>query len=178
MATLTPLVAFERRDIALAHVRRIFFESSVTGNALEGTERDLFFHDWAGRYIDRWPDWVYLANENDVPVGYLIGCPDTAANLSALQGLFYLQAFSPCYQTYPAHFHVNCDTEHRGIGIGAQLVERYCSDLGAAGIGGVHLVTASKARNRKFYARLGFHEHAQADVNGRQLVLLGRRLER
>lgn len=176
MISIETFAAAPRHDRAEAAVRAIFFQSTTGGKALTGRRRDGFFDGWAGVYLRRWPDHTYLART--VPgeyVGYLVGCPDTGAAWPSLSALFYGGDLAAFYPAYPAHFHVNCAPAWRGQGVGGRLVRRFIEDLHAAGISGVHLVTAGDARNRGFYHRLGFAEIASIENAGRALVMLGRR---
>jgi GNAT superfamily N-acetyltransferase len=78
-------------------------------------------------------------------------------------------------RTYPAHLHMNVEAPYRRRGIGAALIERYTSDLGAAGVPGVHLFCGEAPR--RFYARHGFTDLAASEASpGRWVYLLGRRL--
>lgn len=78
-------------------------------------------------------------------------------------------------RTHPAHLHMNVEAEFRRHGIGAQLIQRFVSELRAAGVPGVHLFCG--AGPRAFYLRNGFTELAAGEAfPGRWVYTLGRRL--
>ncbi len=155
-------------------VRGVFVLSSATARRLVGGAQDTFFADWAGCYLDNWPDCVYAARSRTGRlVGYLTGCPDTTASAAQLAHIDYMAAFADWYSAYPAHFHVNCHPNDRGHGLGTALVGVFVESCRAHRLSGVHVVTASESRNRSFYRRCGFELVESAKVGGRALVLLG-----
>jgi GNAT superfamily N-acetyltransferase len=78
-------------------------------------------------------------------------------------------------RTYPAHLHMNVETELRRKGVGATLIERYARDLSAAGVVGIHLLCGGAPR--PFYARHGFTDLAAMEVSpGRWVYAMGRQL--
>jgi len=71
------------------------------------------------------------------------------------------QYFSPATRRllrdrYGAHLHVNVDEEHRSLGLGARLMDRFLADLRDQKISGVHLYCGPKPL--EFYRRHGFQE--------------------
>jgi hypothetical protein len=62
---------------------------------------------------------------------------------------------------FPAHLHVNVDGTYRAGGLGRALIERFCADLGARGVPGVHVFCG--AGPVRFYERLGFVELGAID---------------
>jgi GNAT superfamily N-acetyltransferase len=59
-------------------------------------------------------------------------------------------------EEFPAHLHMNLEASARGEGVGRKLVARFQSDLGAAGIRGIHIYCGDVPL--PFYRRLGFAE--------------------
>jgi GNAT superfamily N-acetyltransferase len=154
----------------------IFFETAPAA-PVAGPERVAFYNLWLGQYLRHDREHVYLARAADGGiVGYLVGCWDDPARSPRFAGLAYFQAFAAHCVDYPAHLHINLTAAYRGRGVGAGLVAAFVGDAAAAGIAGVHVVTAADARNVSFYARLGFSERATLDRSGRRLVFLGRKL--
>jgi GNAT superfamily N-acetyltransferase len=77
------------------------------------------------------------------------------------------------WQNYPAHLHMNVEADWRGSGIGTKLAEQFFTDLGAAGIPGVHLYCG--AAPLKFYEKQGFKNLAEVVFRGVPVYALGQR---
>lgn len=144
---------------------------------------------------------LVLADDDDTPVGYVVGVADTAAFEDwcearwwpPLQDLHPLDApdrpeadqrlvrlihhpehHDPAVtDDYPAHLHVDLLPVAQGGGFGRRLLEGLFDALRARGVPGVHLgVGAANANARAFYEHLGF-EVLEEDAGG---ALLGLRL--
>ena len=179
MASLIISPLFDECDPApsLKSLKDIFFRTSEKGSTLNGDAREEFFYNWAGWYVEAVPKCVLLArNKDETVVGYLVGCLNSRSARALFDRLFYYKAFANCYAEYPCHFHVNCDPDFQGMGVGTALVKHFLFIAREDGAGGVHLVTGASARNRKFYERMGFAERAHSRLNGNALVLLGKKL--
>ena len=164
-------------NTVLKRVRDIFFLTSRQGADLAGCQKEDFFYNWAGWYMETAPEQTLLIrNANKKIVGYLVGCLDSTSARRLYQCLFYYKAFAHCYSEYPSHFHVNCDPDFQSVGFGGALVKRFVSDAHDLGIKGVHLVTGEVAKNRSFYEKLEFREYDQKFVSNSSLVLLGKKL--
>jgi GNAT superfamily N-acetyltransferase len=169
-----PSIVIRRWD-ELAHRERltgaldaIFFEASNTKSFASEEARSAFRERWLGRYLAQHPQWAYLALAADGTVaGYLVGALDETSGFDD---------FAAAAQQFPAHLHVNLAPQYRSQGIGAALIEAFAKDAARAGAEGAHVVTSADARNVRFYERVGFSPRARTTVNGRELVLLGRRL--
>ena len=62
-------------------------------------------------------------------------------------------------QAYPAHLHVNVLEKFRGRTAGRQLIERFCEQVRAAGLGGVHAVArGDNPPACAFFERMGFSQ--------------------
>ena len=177
MRTFDALGAGERAAAA-RRIADICLASSDAGGRLEGAARAAFFDRWAGSYLDRWPGLALVHGPDSESIdGYLVGCEDSAAAEHLYDAVFYYRGFAAHYRTYPAHFHVNVAAEARNRGTGTALVEAFAGLCRARACPGLHLVTGAAARNRAFYARAGFAQVESKQVAGRDLVLLGRKLD-
>lgn len=162
---------------SVKNLKDIFFRTSEKGAALTGGAREEFFYNWAGWYAEAVPKCTLLARNKDrTIIGYLVGCLNSRSARALYDRLFYYKAFADCYTEYPCHFHVNCDPNFQGMGVGTALVKRFISITQEAGELGVHLVTGASAGNRTFYEGMGFVECAHSRLNGHALVLLGKKL--
>ena len=161
----------------LAQVDAIFWETTSRVPP-PGPERDAFRERWLGRYLGGGSDVVLLATtrENQV-VGYLVGALDNPALQERFVDISYFRtAFADLCRRFPAHLHVNLTAAHRGLGIGAQLIEAFAAAAAQAGAPGMHVVTGRGMRNVRFYERCGFTERGFVERNGGQGVFLARSL--
>jgi GNAT superfamily N-acetyltransferase len=193
-------------------IRSLCCRTGNGGDPIDPARWPLFAELWIGPYQRLVPEWTYVAEADGQVVGYLTGCPNTAAfqrarrhrvTLPLLVAIAFrrypwnadarravslalrvkrgvesrLAATRPREdpRAYPAHLHMNVEAPYRRRGIGAALMERYTSDLVAAGVLGVHLFCGEAPR--RFYARHGFTELAACEASpGRWVYQLGRRL--
>lgn len=180
-------------------VRELCCLTGNSGDPIEESRWPFFGEFWVGPYQKLRPEWTYVATEPDQePVGYLTGCPDTAAferekffrftlplmarvglrrfeaNADAMRFIrrtlkreespedrFGAKVIRDIRRDYPAHLHMNLDAACRGKGVGRKLFERYCDDLGARGVKGVHLFCGAKPI--QFYEAVGFKELARIE---------------
>ena len=169
---------------ALAHLKglgqqldAIFFEASETQSFASEAARRTFRERWLGRYLDHYPADALLAVGPDGRVaGYLAGCLEDPAATDRFDDIASFKAFSHLTASFPAHLHINLAPEYRGHGVGSRLIEAFARHAEAARSPGVHVVTGKGMRNVGFYQRNGFALSGEASVDGRMLVLLGRRL--
>ncbi|MFP5491058.1 MAG: GNAT family N-acetyltransferase [Bacteriovoracia bacterium] len=152
-------------------VQDIFWETTSRTQFASINERVEFQQ----KYLDSYFSELALVAELDGSVvGYIVASA-TTKNIGAYWS-DHLSIFDDLYQRYPAHLHINCAEEARGHGIGSQLVERLEIDLIGLGVGGLHLITLSGARNVSFYQKLGFNHKVERLWNGKPLLFLGKTL--
>lgn len=69
----------ENSDRALWHgVRQLCCQTGNDGAAIEPAQWEFFAQVWIAPYQNILPQWTYVATSDNVVVGYLTGCPDTA----------------------------------------------------------------------------------------------------
>jgi len=156
----------------------IFFASAPRRDFADAAARRAFRAAWLDPYRAHWPDLVWIARDDadGAVAGYLAGCLDSRAARPILDGQPDFPLFADLFERYPAHFHVNCRAARRGRGIGAALVAAFLAHCRACGAPGVHLVTATGARNVSFYRRQGFNREIARVAGDREVLFLGRRL--
>ena len=156
---------------------RIFFECSSTQAFESDAIRASFRERWLGRYLAHYPDWVYVAADDDGRfIGYLLGCLDDPAKTAMFNDIGYFETIPELTSGYPAHLHVNLTEGSRGQGVGRQLVDAFVADAAKAGSPGVHVVTGRNMHNVEYYAKVGFVDATVFPWNGRELLFLGRKL--
>jgi GNAT superfamily N-acetyltransferase len=161
-------------------VDAIFFEASGRSDFASSEQQAAFRERWLGRYLRGGTDVALLALEPAGGVaGYLVGALEDPSGQERFADIDYFRgAFRGLCGRYPAHLHINLAPASRGRGIGARLIAAFAERAAGAGAPGLHVVTARAARNVRFYARCGLAEVGATCWNGRDVVFLGKLLER
>lgn len=158
-------------------VETIFFESSIKKKFANAEEKAHFRFKYLDWYIKNHPELFFIAIDGDKNIqGYICGAPDTAAEseLSSLHPWFSL--FSHLFLHYPAHLHINCAENARGVGLGTALLNVLENTLQSKQILGVHLVTSPEARNVGFYDRNGYKFSQTVVWKDAPLLFMGKSL--
>lgn len=175
--SIMPWRAVRAQGGMLAGIDRIFYAASATQSFASDSDRLAFRARWLGRYLDMGEPWCWVAlSPEGQAIGYVAGDIRDPAGEPAYADLSYFADFSDLTARYPAHFHVNLLPAWRGRSIGAALAGRFLDAARARGVSGVHVVTGAAARNRSFYARLGFVALREHAVGGKRLVFLAKDL--
>lgn len=156
-------------------LKEIFFESSSVTNFSSEESKNKFYQVWLGHYLEFFAEETFVAFENEVLLGYITGCLNTFEYKEKLSQPG-LERWTNCYENYPAHLHINCHRDARGQGIGGKLLSAFESHCLSKGVKGVHLITASSARNVGFYQKNGYIEVMHSGESPNTLVLLGKKL--
>lgn len=167
-----------RGSAEAGQIETIFFASSNVQQFRDAAERATFRERWLGRYLDRWPEEVFVAATADRRiVGYLAGCLEDPAAHPAFADIAYMPAFADLSRSYPAHLHINLDPGWRSTGIGTRLIEAFCTHA-ARRVAGVHVVTGRMSRNVRFYERNGFRmlRTTRSPWSDAEIAFLGRAL--
>lgn len=157
MALLKRLSSFNDGELpqVLQQISDIFYLSSSVKEFESEEKKKRFFNRWLGHYLSHYSDttWIAVAEGEAAKVlAYLTVCPDTLEFMKSFP-LASLELFKDCYQSYPAHLHMNTHPEARGQGLGAKLVLLAFAELQEQGVSGWHLITGESERN------VGFYEH-------------------
>jgi GNAT superfamily N-acetyltransferase len=154
-------------------IEEVFFLSASRRVFPSNRERALFFERWIGYYRDHEPDGIYLSLPPSGRLeGYLTGCRDSRAATRLYGDVDSYRLFEDLFDEYPAHFHVNCHPEFRGLGVGTRLVNAFLDACKGGAIRGVHVVTAVDADNIGFYRKCGFDFAVARYWRGRGLLFL------
>lgn len=157
-------------------IERIFF-LTAGGLAADATAaaRRAHLARWTGYYRDEAPADTHIRITDDgTVVGYLMGCSDSRAAGRLYRDIPYYAAFENLFDTFPAHFHVNCHPDHQGRGHGTALVVAFVDAMRRGGTAGIHVVTSAEAGNAGFYRACGFSLLRETRWRGRTLLCLGR----
>ena len=171
----------ESKNYILASCEEIFFESSVRKKFETEADRKSFLYSYFGYYLENFPELFYVAYQqlNDQPpkvLGYICGCPDTLNEPALLIMHSYLNDFKEDYPSYPAHLHINCHRDSRGMGVGSALIKTLENSLKSQNIPGLHLITSEDAQNVSFYEKNGYNHRTLKDNGGFKILLLGKTL--
>lgn len=144
---------------------------------------DLFLEP----YVTASPEWAWVVDDGDGPIGYLVAVPSTAAFVrwwrtkwtpwlaeaypepdepySAEEELVARGSHPEIMlidevEEYPAHFHIDLLPAAQGRGHGRALIENaLIASLADAGVPGVHLtMDPANTAARAFYTAVGFEE--------------------
>lgn len=151
----------------------------------------LLGHVYVGPYLALAPELVFVLDEGNGAVGYVLGAADTAeferrceaewwpalrrrypdrppaSPRNPDQALLAMIHEPPSTSRevtarYPSHLHIDLLPAAQGRGYGRALIDRLLAALAAAGSTGVHLgVSRSNENAIGFYRRLGFGEIAR-----------------
>ncbi|GAA2660982.1 MULTISPECIES: GNAT family N-acetyltransferase [Actinosynnema] len=159
---------------------------------------------YAWPYAALEPKLVFVADNGERAVGYVLGTSDTAlfakrfrnewlpevasrfprpsgpltTQADAVADLLHApERMVPLdLDDYPAHLHIDLLPGHQRGGHGRALMTRFLDALRDRGVTGVHLgVSVANTPALAFYERLGFHELTSAGVGGLS-VFLGKRI--
>ncbi|WP_166866549.1 GNAT family N-acetyltransferase [Salinibacterium sp. ZJ70] len=181
----------------LARLREICVLTGAAGGDATGrwTSDDLLPDLFLEPYVTASPDWAWVVDQGDGPVGYLVAVPSTRrfvewwrakwspwfadrfprleAPLSPeeelqMRGVEPGILLIPEVDEYPAHFHIDLLPEVQGRGLGRELVEQHLvRALAEADIPGVHVVTdGENVRAGRFYSSLGFEKLPSSTPDG------------
>lgn len=175
--SIIPLVSRAAPASAKRDITGIFYATSTTQSFADDAARLAFEERWLGRYLRHDPDLAFIAIEaSNQVVGYIVGAVADPAVTPRFSDLDFFRDWRHLTARYPAHLHVNLIEDARGRGIGAQLIEKFCTEARRRGAPGVHVVTTSGMRNVSFYNRVGFEERGRLARPSGDLVFLGRLL--
>lgn len=159
-------------------VTEIFFASSSRQTFASPAEKDQFFAKWTAYYLESCQKSSFVAlDEGGKVLGYLMGCE------SSEKASGYYREVNPSYalfedqfKRFPAHLHINCAPDARGLGCGSLLIAHFIKQLRSDGVQGVHIVTSPDADNRHFYGKNGFNFELIRAWKERPLLFMGRDL--
>jgi len=168
-------------------VRQLAGDTAHFGDPIEIflDARDVFLDAFASFYTDVMSRYLWIAEEDGVLLGYVMGCPDTfeynewfRANIKSVawraatlrypgtfsrKSMGYIWRYAHVHipyvdlSDYPAHLHINTRADRRGSGIGSALMQTYLDQLRHENIPGVHLETSSEnVIAVPWYEKLGF----------------------
>ncbi len=160
-----------RGDSVKEELREIFFESSTKKVFLSDEEKETFYWKYMGFYLAHYPEFVWIGLKDEKVLGYILGMPFSHdPSLYSIQP--HMEAFKEEYLEFPAHLHINCHLDSRGMGLGQELVKFFEDQLRRSGCRGLHAMTGPDSRNRSFYQKLGF----DFEVTKNGILFLGKSL--
>ncbi len=155
-------------------VREIFFESSTKKSFKDAADKEVFYEKYLGFYLRHYPDLAFVAVDTRV-LGYVVVAPESEGEeLTALQP--HLKTFAAFLRDYPAHLHINCHHESRGLGLGSRLILEVEKKLQSLNIHGLHIMTDSNAANKNFYKKLGFDFQTELNFQSSAILFMGKSL--
>lgn len=185
-AAIRPARPHDAREVATLY--EICLRTGAHGGDASALFTDplLLGEVYLGAYVELAPEFAFvLTDDDDSPVGYVLGTADTQAFESLLEESWWpslreqypLGTFpegspderlvkmihSPgrtaaeLIKDYPAHLHVDLLPEGQGGGNGRRLIETLLNALRDQGVPGIHLGVSTENKHAiGFYKHLGF----------------------
>lgn len=171
---IKPLHALGLTKEISSQLDEIFFESSMKKEFRDEAERKEFQWKYLGFYLAHYPEYVWVAYSKKV-LGYVLGMPVTKnPDLYKIQP--HLKPFEDLFEKYPAHLHINCHFEARGLGVGSKLILAFEAQMRSLNLAGVHILTAPNSLNRSFYLKNGFTFESERLFGQNPILFMGRNL--
>ncbi len=179
----------------LARLREICVLTGAAGADARGrwSTDDLLPDLFLEPYVTASPEWAWVVDEGDGPLGYLVAVPRTdrfirwwrekwapwfadrypepnepysAEEQLVARGRRPEVLELPELAEYPAHFHIDVLPVAQGRGYGRALIENMLiPQLAASGVPGVHVtIDPANRRARAFYEAVGFVELPSSTV--------------
>jgi ribosomal protein S18 acetylase RimI-like enzyme len=155
--------------------------------------KQSFVEVWTSYYLDHEPESVYVAIKDDLVVGYLTGCLNTALAKSdailqsaiikygllfrpGTAGFFWRAIFDGMKdkhvatgelidERWPSHLHLNLLPVARGTGRGAALMKSWSEQLKQSGSRGCHLGTLVENTHAvSFFEKMGFKQYGEPSL--------------
>lgn len=172
-ATVVPYLSVKGK--VEEELKEIFFESSTKKEFKDEAEKEAFYFKYLGFYLSHYPELAWVALQKEKVLGYVVVAPET--NTSELQKIQpHLSVFHKDSEKFPAHLHINCHFESRGMGVGKALVETVIDALKTKNIKGLHIMTGPASKNRSFYKKLGFEYETESNFHGSPILFMGKSL--
>lgn len=163
----------------------------TAADSLKKSQKDREYLLWlyCRYYTDCCPDTVFVADDGDGAIGYILCAPEYRAFLKSfrktallpllrlrpLQGLAAyagLRAQSRFGRKYSAHLHIDILPACQRMGLGTKLMDALCAELKRRGVNGVFLtVDAKNEKGVRFYQKYGF----KTIQNGGSFYVMGLR---
>lgn len=161
-----------RDEQQFTQLKDIFFSSSSVQTFSSTEARESFFQRWLGQYLQKFPEWTFLAILDDEVIGYLVAAPNCDKMYRELN-IPGMDIFEAYYDRFSVGLHINVSFKARGQKVGEKLIDalkQKCLNLGK---GGIHAITSAGARNVSFYSKLGFDFQVIQNFKGSDLLFMG-----
>ncbi|HLW57840.1 MAG TPA: GNAT family N-acetyltransferase [Bacteriovoracaceae bacterium] len=158
-------------SLNLSSIEEIFFITASVQTFVDETERERFKYKYLGFYLEKYPELVLVARDQEKILGYCLGSPETNESFYPWQP--HLEIFADLFSSYPAHLHINLHPASQGLGIGQKLIGHW-ENLVREGAKGMHIMTAPGARNVSFYRRLGLETEIVRKFKGHEILFMGK----
>lgn len=158
-------------SINLSSVEEIFFSTASVQTFANETQRERFKYKYFGFYVEKYPELVLVARNQEKVLGYCLGSFETNESFYLYQP--HLEIFSDLFPSFPAHLHINLHTDSQGLGIGQNLFGQWESIVSERAKG-MHIMTSPAARNVSFYRRLGLETQIVRKFNNHEIMFMGK----
>ena len=167
----------EASDEEINELKEIFFESSSIDSFSSKEDENSFLYKYFDIYRLNYSSLFFYVKKEKKILGYICGVLDTRA-MDQLEESFpyYNNLEDKTLNQYPSHLHINMHKESRGLGLGTQVLEHFCSEIKAIKSFGVHIFTGVDSKNISFYRKNGFCDELSVEYNGTFVQFMGRKI--
>lgn len=179
----------------LPYIYEICWKTGIIGESVETAFTDKFKlgHYFAAPYIHHDLDCCFVATDDGMPKGYVLGTADSRAfaqwmnsdwlpqvrklyDFKDVESLHSLEQYTdncmkngvpmdPIFNEYPAHLHIDILPELQGKGLGRKLMNAFFNKCLEKGATRVHLGVGRKnGKALSFYQRLGMYTIKEEDT--------------
>ena len=175
--TLQKLLQHDPESNVFSDIDDIFFESSPRKNFISHDEKAKFKFKYLDWYKEIAPELFLVARNPQLDVlGYICGIGSTEKHSDLLALHPWYSSVSPLCVQFPAHLHINVSSTRQGQGIGSALLIELETILKEQNISGVHVLTATRARNVGFYTKNGYNFRKAFLWNDIELLFMGKEM--
>ena len=151
----------------------IFWSTTSAQEFPTDIARTRFMERFVGKYtLPSEDNFLFCAFKNDAVVGYCVGTADTSSFFGKNVPLTE-QLFSEHWRRFPAHLHINLNSDVRGSGTGSRLLGAVKQHLIESQVFGLYIITHQDHRNISFYERNDFSVRYRAELNEHPLLFMG-----
>lgn len=158
-------------------IERLFFNTSAKKEFKNEKEKAEFLFKYL-RIYQEYEGGIFLAalDQNQNLCGYVCGSEKTMHFFDYMTLHPYYSLFKSYLEDFPAHLHINVNSESQGMGVGGMLIESFCNTLHVNKATGVHIITHPLAQNRMFYKKQHFSFEQVENYQGHEVLFMGRSL--
>jgi len=169
MMTISTLTQVEYNRLKPQIFEIFLSQSSYLSHSSE--EQLGYFNKWVELYHSKWPDWFFVAIQDNMVLGYVCACPNSVDALPAISFTSY-HLFKDYYEKLKLHFHINVKLGQTGSGIGSRMLQHLKMVSLQKQVENCHIITSEHEKNVEFYLKNGFTIVGTQSLGKHKLLLM------